>query len=79
MEGEKLNDVRGRRELYNITLRFLFDIIVIQPETAMDCFVFSSKDKELLLIDFCRDSKQSNHRDVTLVCLAVIHVSETLR
>ena len=42
-------------------------------------WVFSSKDKELLLIDFCRDSKQSNQREVICVCLAFTHVSETLR
>ena len=46
--------------------QFLFDIIFIQTETAMDC-VFSLKDKELLLIDFCRDSKQSNQREVIRV------------
>ena len=63
----------------NNPLAFPFDIIVIQPETAVECFVFSSEDKELLFIDLCRDSKQSNRRDVIRVCLAVTHVSETLR
>lgn len=51
--------------------QFLFDIIVIQTETAMDCVL-------IMLIDFCRDSKQSNQREVIRVFVCY-HVSETLR